>query len=93
LFGAVAELQDIFGGGSRIQVEFLACPLRDNTVGRGRRESPVLGLTTEVHLNGDMPAPVAMYMVVPFDFEHLKRKVHINRGVFVGAVFDLVRLC
>jgi hypothetical protein len=51
-----------------------------------------LGLASEIHFDGDMPAAVNMHVTVPFQFELVKAFRRVSRCVLVGAVLDIVRL-
>src|SRR5262249_43173632 len=55
-------------------------------------EFVALGFAVERDLDGDMPASVAMYMLVPLDFENFDGEADIDWRMNVSAVFDLIRL-
>lgn len=91
LFNTVTEPQHVIRGCRLVQMELLTCPLRDDADGRGGREFPAFGLSTEIYLYLDVPAPVQMHMTMTFESTCLDGKVYINWLVLVRTVFYLVR--
>ena len=90
LLGAVAKLQDIFVRQRRIEVKFSARPFGRGADGRVGRKPVLPGLLAETHFDGDVAAGMGMHMPVPLDVENGEAEPDIDRGMFVGAVVDII---
>lgn len=85
---ALAELQHVFRRRCRIETELLARPLGDDGDGRRRREISVLRVAAEIHVDGDVPAPVTVHVMVAAHAEGFERQVDINGGVLIAPALD-----
>lgn len=92
LVACIANSQDIFGGCRRIEMEFLARPLRNNADGCGGRKPPVFRLATKIYVNSDMAAAMTVDVVVAFDFEDFEREADVGWRMGISAVFNVVGL-
>ena len=92
LHRAPAKLQNVFAGDGRVPkfVKFPACPVRGDADRRVGREPMPLGLAAEIHVDGDVAAPMDVDMAVAVDFENGKRQTDIYGGLFVRAVISLI---
>jgi hypothetical protein len=83
-----AKLQDVFGGGIRVQMKFPARPLRSDADRCCRGEAVPFGFTAKTYLDGNVPAAMTVDVTMPVDLQNFECQVDVNGRMLVDAIFD-----
>jgi hypothetical protein len=89
LGGAVADLENVFSGQRWVDSKFLPGPIGGDTDRGVWRKFMPLRPSTEIHLDGNVPAMMNVDMAMLWKLELYETETDIDCGVFVGTILDV----
>src|SRR5581483_2994517 len=92
LLGAPAKLQHVLRRRRLIDVEFLPCPCCHCGDGRRGRETLMLRLAHEIHLDHDVPTPMYVHVAAMFKVKLVERFRHVDRFVLIDTILNIFGL-